>query len=190
MDNQDNFNAYENSKSSRKYSNPKQQFASMRSGSSISTRSGQGSRNITMFSNIPLGSNKNYLKQLSAKSNRKKAKKSTSRLNSSALSVYTEQPSNLMKSYKENVNDVSLNSYTNIPIMKDQFRTINNSILHSRDFENRRLMENNTKTRVKTTSQNSQIDAQKLLDAMISKDTSLALINTNNCKHFLEFMIV
>ena len=163
------FNTYQNSKSTRKYANSKQKFTTVRPGSSISTRSGQGYGNVTMFTNVPASrNNKYYFKQLSNKSSKKKVRKSASRLNSSAMSVYTEQPSNLMKSQKENMNNVSLHSYSNMPLLKDQFRTMNNSIMNSRDLKNNNLVDHDIK-RVKTTSTNSQIDAQKLLDAMISK---------------------
>ena len=93
-----------------------------------------------MFSRVlPPESRNGANKQFDPKMN--KTKKSESRLNSSVLSMYNEQPSYILKSHqKENVGNAGLNSYINIPFMAAQFKTVNNSVLNP-EVESKMLSE-------------------------------------------------
>jgi tetratricopeptide (TPR) repeat protein len=127
-----------------------------------------------MFSNaLPYGPRNERKKNLLSKSS-KKNKKSASRLNSSALSMYSEQSSGMIRiPAKENMNNVSLNSYWNVPFGVSQYKTLNNSVMESRDFEMGKMNASRnraSKGRIKTTSTNSNMDADKLLEGVIHQD--------------------
>jgi hypothetical protein len=98
-------------KSSKKGKSSRSGVSSLRSGSSHSSRIRNINKYVSVFSNaLPYGPRNEHSKRLTSKS--KKIKKSGSRMNSSSMSVYNEQPSNLLKSNaKENFNNLSLNLY-------------------------------------------------------------------------------
>ncbi|CAI2363482.1 unnamed protein product [Moneuplotes crassus] len=171
-------------KASKKANNSRNGISSLRSGSSNSNRVSDFNQYITMLSNgLPYGQRNKMVKRINSKSN-KKVKKCGSRCNSSALSVYKEHQTSLLKNHgKENLNDTSLNSYSNVPIFSSQFQTLNNSMLNSRDFEGKfsdgRQKSRSNKSRIKTTSTNSHFNAEKLLESEKKrKQTSLTRINT------------
>ena len=57
------------------------------------------------------------------------------------LSMYSEQPSYILKSQqKENISNAGLNSYSNVPFMSAQYRTVNSSILNP-EIDGRRFSE-------------------------------------------------
>lgn len=92
--------------------------------------------------------------------------------------MYNEQPSNIMKSkQKENINNVSLNSYCNVPFGIAQYKTLNNSMMNSgsslthldgQKLSKSRNKSRGSKARIKTTSTNSHFNPEKLLEAAIN----------------------
>lgn len=55
--------------------------------------------------------------------------------------MYNEQPSYIIKSQqKENVGSTGLNSYSNVPFMLAQYKTVNNSVLNP-EIEGKKLSE-------------------------------------------------
>lgn len=170
------------SKNAKKSKNSRNIASSLRSGSSNSNRISKFNQYITMLSNgLPYGQRSKVSKRVGSKSN-KKIKKSSSRLNSSALSVYNEHQKTLVKPTGKENHDMTLNSYCNVPI-SSQYQTLNNSMLGSKDFTSHfsetRHKSRSNKSRIKTTSTNSYFNAEKLLESSNKKkQTSLTRIQT------------
>lgn len=182
-------------KSQKKSKNSRNGVTSLRTGSSNPNRISSLNKYISMISSgLPYGNRNDNRKKLNSKS----SKKSGSRLNSSALSVYSEHQSNsILHKNKENANNVSLNSYCNVPIGLSQYQTLNNSMLNSSDFEGKisdlRNKSGASKGRIKTTSTNSHFNAEKLLNSNKKKKlNSLTRMNTlkkkpiNNKKNLMR----